>query len=67
MGPISADAIVPEMTKLLVSVQNQTITEKFSEACQQILEVACQKEKIAEELTVLKADHFDSSKSRKMK
>jgi DNA repair exonuclease SbcCD ATPase subunit len=47
--------------------QLQTITEKFSEACQQILEVTRQKDKLAEELTIFKADHFGSSKTRKMK
>jgi DNA-binding transcriptional regulator YbjK len=45
----------------------QTITEKFSEACQQNLQIIRQRDKIAEELTILKADHFSSSKSRKMK
>jgi DNA repair exonuclease SbcCD ATPase subunit len=37
--------------------QLQTITEKLSDACQQILEVTRQKDKIVEELTILKADH----------
>jgi peptidoglycan hydrolase CwlO-like protein len=47
--------------------QLQSITEKFSEVCQLTLEVTRQRDKIAEELTILKADHFGSSKSRKMK
>jgi hypothetical protein len=47
--------------------QLQTITEKFSDACQQNLEVTRQRDKLAEELTVLKADHFSNSKSRNMK
>jgi DNA-binding transcriptional regulator YbjK len=45
--------------------QLQTITEKFSEACQQTLEVTRQKDKLEEELTIFKADHFSSSRSRK--
>jgi peptidoglycan hydrolase CwlO-like protein len=51
------------------SLQNQlqTISEKFSEACQQNLEVTRQKDKLAEELTILKANHLGSSRSRKMK
>jgi DNA repair exonuclease SbcCD ATPase subunit len=47
--------------------QLQSITEKFSEACQQTLEVTRQKDKLEEELTIFKADHFGSSKTRKMK
>jgi phosphoglycerate-specific signal transduction histidine kinase len=45
--------------------QLQSITEKFSEACQQDLQIIRQRDKIAEELTILKADHFSSSRSRK--
>jgi prefoldin subunit 5 len=45
--------------------QLQTISEKFSEACQQTLELTRQKDKLEEELTILKADHFSSSRSRK--
>jgi hypothetical protein len=47
--------------------QLQTVTEKLSDACQQILQITRQRDKFAEELTILKADHFGSSKSRKMK
>jgi hypothetical protein len=47
--------------------QLQTITEKFSEVCRQNLQIIRQRDKFTEELTILKADHFGSSKSRKMK
>jgi ABC-type phosphate transport system auxiliary subunit len=61
-----------EQRRLMSQIENyqkqiQTITEKFSEVCRQTLEVTRQRDKIAEELTIWKADHFGSSKPRKMK
>jgi chromosome segregation ATPase len=47
--------------------QIQKATEGLSEVCQQLLEITRQKDELADELTILKANYCGSLKSRKMK